>query len=98
MGITNSPKFKTSSNGANAPRQTRPYCSAAAAGRQDPKDPKQKAHLHTCAVLKIRYVRNAAGEVIEGDTKTIKKQRDIWTFARTMGSGDPNWQLVATGE
>lgn len=43
-------------------------------------------------------VRNAAGEVIEGDAKTIKKQRDIWTFARTMGSGDPNWQLVATGE
>ena len=28
----------------------------------------------------------------------IKKQRDVWTFARIMGSDDPNWKLVATGE
>ena len=28
----------------------------------------------------------------------VKRQKDIWTFARTMGSDDPNWQLVATGE
>lgn len=43
-------------------------------------------------------VRNAAGEVVEGNLKEIKRQRDIWTFARTMGSADPNWQLVATGD
>ncbi|GAA6147088.1 Predicted lipid-binding transport protein, Tim44 family [Pseudooceanicola nitratireducens] len=43
-------------------------------------------------------VRDRAGEVIEGDPKAVKTQRDVWTFARNMGSDDPNWQLVATGE
>ncbi|MCU0912317.1 MAG: Tim44/TimA family putative adaptor protein [Rhodobacteraceae bacterium] len=42
-------------------------------------------------------VRNAEGQVVEGSTTEIKRQRDVWTFARTMGTGDPNWQLVATG-
>ena len=53
----------------------------------------------------VRYVgeltsviRNKAGEVIEGSEKEIKRQRDIWTFGRTMGASDPNWQLVATGD
>lgn len=43
-------------------------------------------------------VRNAAGEIVEGSATEIKRQRDIWTFARTMGTNDPNWLLVATGE
>lgn len=43
-------------------------------------------------------VRNKAGEVVEGSPREVKKTRDIWTFARQMGSDDPNWQLVATGE
>ncbi len=43
-------------------------------------------------------VRDRAGDVIEGDERQVKKQKDIWTFARVMGSDDPNWQLVATGE
>lgn len=43
-------------------------------------------------------VRNAEGEVLEGSESEIKRQRDVWTFARSMGAGDPNWQLVATGE
>ncbi len=43
-------------------------------------------------------VRNAAGEIVEGSTTAIRQQRDVWTFARRMGTGDPNWQLVATGE
>jgi predicted lipid-binding transport protein (Tim44 family) len=43
-------------------------------------------------------VRNAEGEVVEGDPQEIKRQRDVWSFAREMGVGDPNWQLVATGE
>ena len=43
-------------------------------------------------------VRNAAGEVVEGSPTEIKRQRDVWTFARRMGSSDPNWQLVATGD
>lgn len=43
-------------------------------------------------------VRNSEGEIVEGNPNEIKRQRDIWTFARIMGSNDPNWQLVATGE
>ena len=43
-------------------------------------------------------VRDKAGQVVEGSTTEIKRQRDSWTFARTMGGQDPNWQLVATGE
>lgn len=43
-------------------------------------------------------VRNKAGEIVEGNPREIKKSRDTWTFARHMGSNDPNWQLVATGD
>ncbi len=43
-------------------------------------------------------VRDRAGEIIEGSETQIKRQKDTWTFARVMGSDDPNWQLVATGE
>ena len=55
--------------------------------------------------ITIRYVgeissvvRNAEGEVVEGDPTEIRRQRDIWTFGRRLGIDDPNWQLVATGE
>ncbi len=43
-------------------------------------------------------VRNKAGEILEGSPTAIKRQRDVWTFARRMGVDDPNWQLVATSE
>jgi len=43
-------------------------------------------------------VRNAQGDVVEGKSGEIRTQRDVWTFARILGSDDPNWQLVATGE
>jgi len=43
-------------------------------------------------------VRDNAGDVVEGSETEIKKQKDTWTFARIMDSGDPNWRLVATGE
>ena len=43
-------------------------------------------------------VRDAGGDVIEGSENEIKRQKDVWTFARDMGADDPNWHLVATGE
>jgi predicted lipid-binding transport protein (Tim44 family) len=43
-------------------------------------------------------VRDRAGEVIEGSPTEIKRQRDVWTFGRTMGTDDPNWFLIATSE
>ena len=45
----------------------------------------------------ISVARDGAGNVVEGDPRSPRKQRDLWTFARQMGSADPNWQLVATG-
>ncbi|MGI9369888.1 MAG: Tim44/TimA family putative adaptor protein [Ruegeria sp.] len=41
-------------------------------------------------------VRDRGGDVIEGSPNSIKRQKDSWTFARVMGSDDPNWLLVAT--
>lgn len=43
-------------------------------------------------------VRDSSGTIVEGDPHAIRRQRDVWTFARKMGANDPNWQLVATGE
>lgn len=43
-------------------------------------------------------VRDKAGEIVEGKPDEVKRQRDIWTFARIMGSNNPNWQLVATAD
>ncbi|MDS9466774.1 Tim44/TimA family putative adaptor protein [Paracoccus sp. MBLB3053] len=55
------------------------------------------------AEVSVRFVgemiiatRDASGNVVDGDPKASRKQRDVWTFARQMGSDDPNWQLVAT--
>lgn len=42
-------------------------------------------------------VKNANGEVVEGNPNEIKRQRDVWTFSREMASDNPNWKLVATG-
>ncbi len=57
------------------------------------------------AELSVRFigeltsvVRDKNGTIVEGDSKTVKRQRDVWVFARKMGSDDPNWQLVATGD
>jgi predicted lipid-binding transport protein (Tim44 family) len=46
----------------------------------------------------VSAARDATGQVVEGDPRVPRKQRDSWTFARTMGANDPNWELVATGE
>ena len=32
----------------------------------------------------------------EPASKDLARAPDVWTFARTLGSRDPNWQLVAT--
>ena len=55
------------------------------------------------AELTIRFigeltsaVRNSDGEIIEGSATEVKRQKDTWTFARKMGSDDPNWLLVST--
>jgi predicted lipid-binding transport protein (Tim44 family) len=36
------------------------------------------------------------GQVIEGDTKSVRDVTDVWTFSRDIRARDPNWLLVAT--
>ena len=57
------------------------------------------------AELTVRFVgeltsivRDAGGDIVEGSDSEVKRQRDVWTFARVMGSDNPNWQLVATSQ
>lgn len=42
-------------------------------------------------------VKDIDGKIVEGSKTKIKKQNNIWTFERKMGSEDPNWTLIATG-
>jgi predicted lipid-binding transport protein (Tim44 family) len=36
------------------------------------------------------------GTVVDGDANRVTDVVDIWTFARDVGSSDPNWRLVST--
>jgi len=45
----------------------------------------------------ITAVRDSENRVVEGDPNEIRRQTDIWTFSRVMGSPNPNWLLSATG-
>ena len=42
--------------------------------------------------------RDADGHVIAGSLSDAVETHDVWTFARTLKSGDPNWKLVDTDE
>ena len=44
----------------------------------------------------ITATRDAGGTVIDGSPEAVVDVTDVWTFARTLGTRDPNWQLVAT--
>ena len=44
----------------------------------------------------ITATRDASGAVVDGSPEVVADVTDVWTFARTLGSRDPNWQLVAT--
>lgn len=46
----------------------------------------------------ITAVRDNENRVVEGDPNEIRRQTDVWTFSRVMGSRNPNWLLTATGE
>jgi predicted lipid-binding transport protein (Tim44 family) len=42
--------------------------------------------------------RDAEGQVIAGSLTDAVETHDVWTFARTLKSGDPNWKLSDTDE
>ena len=42
--------------------------------------------------------RDAEGNVIAGSMSDAVETHDVWTFARTLKSNDPNWKLADTDE
>jgi len=55
------------------------------------------AHLTVKFTSKIiTAVRDAEGNVVEGDPQKLVTVKDIWTFERDLTSRDPNWRLVST--
>ncbi|MFS8036421.1 Tim44/TimA family putative adaptor protein [Xanthobacter sp. AM11] len=44
----------------------------------------------------ISVTRGADGAVVDGSPDTVADVTDVWTFARELGTRDPNWKLVAT--
>ncbi len=57
----------------------------------------------TNAVVTVRFVseqinvlRNAEGQIIDGNPNEVQKVIDLWTFRRDTKSSDPNWLLVKT--
>ena len=43
-------------------------------------------------------VKDKNNEIVEGSSSQIKAHTDVWTFGRKIGSADPAWKLIATGE
>lgn len=43
-------------------------------------------------------VKDSEENIIEGSSSKVKTHTDLWTFSRLMGTDDPAWQLIATGE
>jgi len=46
----------------------------------------------------IVAVRNAEGEVVDGDPAFVRRMNDLWTFERTLGDPNPGWSLTETGD
>ena len=44
----------------------------------------------------INILKNAAGEVVEGDENFVQKITDVWTFERSLNAKSKNWLLVST--
>ena len=44
----------------------------------------------------INVLRNADGQIIDGNPNEVQKVIDLWTFRRDTQSTDPNWLLIKT--
>ncbi len=44
----------------------------------------------------VNLTKDAEGRIVEGDPGEVATIVDLWTFARSIKSRDPNWTLVAT--
>jgi predicted lipid-binding transport protein (Tim44 family) len=57
----------------------------------------------TNAIVTVRFVseqinvlRNADGQIIDGNPNEVQKVIDLWTFRRDTKASDPNWLLIKT--
>ena len=41
-------------------------------------------------------IKDKNDNIVEGGPDNVKKQKDVWTFARKMNSDIPNWYLIKT--
>ena len=56
-----------------------------------------EAHVTVAFVSQmVSATIDKSGEVIDGDPEEVAEVTDRWTFARSVRSDDPNWNLVAT--
>jgi predicted lipid-binding transport protein (Tim44 family) len=44
----------------------------------------------------INVLRNADGQIVDGNPNEVQKVIDLWTFRRDTKSSDPNWLLIKT--
>lgn len=44
----------------------------------------------------INVLRNADGQIIDGNPNEVQKVIDLWTFRRDTKASDPNWLLIKT--
>jgi Uncharacterized protein conserved in bacteria len=44
----------------------------------------------------ITLTRDKQGNIVDGSAENVTDVIDVWTFARTLGTDDPNWLLAAT--
>ncbi|MGC6475987.1 MAG: Tim44/TimA family putative adaptor protein [Parvibaculales bacterium] len=44
----------------------------------------------------VSFIRDAAGEIIEGSPEQSQSTHDFWTFERDIKSRAPDWVLIAT--
>lgn len=73
------------------------FVSIEAADLQDVTVRGNNAQLTVRFVSKLISVTRAAdGTVVDGSPDTVADVTDVWTFARDLGTRDPNWKLVAT--
>jgi predicted lipid-binding transport protein (Tim44 family) len=44
----------------------------------------------------VNIIKDADGQIVDGDPEHIESVTDIWTFERNLANSDPNWLLIAT--
>lgn len=68
--------------------------------KADPAEAKLRGNTATIAVdflsEQVPLVRNAEGDIIEGDAAHPSAIEDRWVFERDLTSVDPNWKIIET--